>query len=481
MRPVGARRSRGLRSLLRKPHSLVGSDVIDDIATGTGNIGLELVDIAANIDILSERSTDQALLFSDLRDDAEAMRMANRLTATASEEAREAAHEVTEQMHESQQALQTSLGGLQDLVGWVERIGGQMEGLVKMVQNVGTITQQVEEIAGRTRILALNARIEAVRSGQAGLGFTVIAESVNELAQQSIEAATNIETTLGGLTTQIRMLGEQGSQTRLKAQQAEADALAIGRSIESVATAVERIDEQMVGIAGATGDVGDKVERLVDTLSGLTSGVEQSSVELSASRDRVNKLLDHVEQLIGLTSQTGAETSDSPFIRLIVQTAGETSALFERAVGAGEVSLEDMFDDTYRTIPGSNPEQYLTRFTDFVRRVLPYGFEQLLSVDPHITFSTPVDRNGYAPTHNKTFSQPQGDDPAWNAAHCRDRRIFNDRSGLAAARSTQPFLLQTHRRDMGDGNFILMKDISAPITLSGRHWGAVRMGYRVAD
>jgi methyl-accepting chemotaxis protein len=44
--------------------------------------------------------------------------------------------------------------------------------------------------------------------------------------------------------------------------------------------------------------------------------------------------------------------------------------------------------------------------------------------------------------------------------------------------NTKPFLLQTCRRDMGGGNFVLMKDLSSPILIRGRHWGAFRMGFR---
>ncbi|HCF18766.1 MAG TPA: chemotaxis protein, partial [Rhodospirillum rubrum] len=69
-----------------------------------------------------------------------------------------------------------------------------------------------------------------------------------------------------------------------------------------------------------------------------------------------------------------------------------------------------------------------------------------------------VDRNGYLPTHNQKFSKPQGPDPVWNNANSRNRRIFNDRTGLAAGRNTRPFLVQTYRRDMGGGSFIMMKD-----------------------
>ncbi|MEM6492467.1 MAG: methyl-accepting chemotaxis protein, partial [Pseudomonadota bacterium] len=48
---------------------------------------------------------------------------------------------------------------------------------------------------------------------------------------------------------------------------------------------------------------------------------------------------------------------------------------------------------------------------------------------------------------------------------------------LAAAQSEAPFLLQTYRRDMG-GAFVVMKDVSAPIVVDGRRWGALRVSYR---
>ena len=67
----------------------------------------------------------------------------------------------------------------------------------------------------------------------------------------------------------------------------------------------------------------------------------------------------------------------------------------------------------------------------------------------------------------------------WNAANCRNRRIFDDRTGMGGARNREPFLLQTYRRDMGGGVFAVMKDASAPIFVNGRHWGGFRMGFRI--
>jgi methyl-accepting chemotaxis protein len=55
--------------------------------------------------------------------------------------------------------------------------------------------------------------------------------------------------------------------------------------------------------------------------------------------------------------------------------------------------------------------------------------------------------------------------------------VFDDGGGLAAARNTRPFLVQSYARDMG-GQIVMMKEVDAPIAVNGSHWGAFRMAYR---
>ena len=161
--------------------------------------------------------------------------------------------------------------------------------------------------------------------------------------------------------------------------------------------------------------------------------------------------------------------------------AGEIAARFEQALAAGRISMAQLFDEAYVPIPGTNPQQHMTRFVALTDELLPAVQEPVLELSPLVAFCAAVDRNGYLPTHNRKFSLPQGADPVKNAAFSRNRRIFNDRTGLRAGRSTAPFLLETYRRDMGGGQYVRMKDISAPIAVRGRHWGALRIGYKFAD
>jgi methyl-accepting chemotaxis protein len=147
-------------------------------------------------------------------------------------------------------------------------------------------------------------------------------------------------------------------------------------------------------------------------------------------------------------------------------------------VAAGRIGMEALFSTEYPPIPGTNPQQFMPPFVRLTDAVLPPILEGALRLGEHVVFCAAVNRDGFLPTHNAKFSQPQGPDPARNAAVSRNRRFFDDRVGLGAGRSTAPFLIQAYRRDMGGGSFVTMKDISAPITVQGRHWGGLRIGYR---
>ncbi len=174
------------------------------------------------------------------------------------------------------------------------------------------------------------------------------------------------------------------------------------------------------------------------------------------------------------------EASYRPLILRAQETARQVEILIERAIADGSLSREAVFDTEYRPLPGTNPVQYGTAYLPVFERILPAVLEPVLASDGKMAFCLPIDRNGYIPVHNRIYSQPQRpDDPVWNAANARNKRIFDDRAGITAARSTRPFVVQAYARDMGGGKIVLMQEVDAPIRLQGRHWGGLRTAYRL--
>ena len=96
---------------------------------------------------------------------------------------------------------------------------------------------------------------------------------------------------------------------------------------------------------------------------------------------------------------------------------------------------------------------------------------------PDSVYCVAGDRNGYAPANTSEYSHPQGPDRAWNDAHCRNRRIFDNEVATRAAKNRAGPLIQVYRRDLGGGTFDIVKDAAAPIFVGSDHWGAFRIGY----
>ena len=160
---------------------------------------------------------------------------------------------------------------------------------------------------------------------------------------------------------------------------------------------------------------------------------------------------------------------------LAVTGAAAMERVLAEAVHDRKFTLEEIFDTAYQPVPGTNPQQFTTKYDSFLDRVVT-PLEDAFLKDEEIVFAVLVDRNGYLPAHNSKFSRPQTGDVEQDTAVSRSKRIFNDPVGLAAARNSQEVLIQDYQRDTGER----MLDISAPVYVKGTHWGAYRIGFSTA-
>lgn len=157
---------------------------------------------------------------------------------------------------------------------------------------------------------------------------------------------------------------------------------------------------------------------------------------------------------------------------ILAQTGAETTGkIMADAIKNDVLTEEQVFDVKYQLIPNTNPPKYRTAYDSYTDKNLRH-IEDAYLKDKVIVYAVAVDINGYLPTHNTIFSQSSND-----ISTNRTKRIFDDPVGKAAAQNQEPYLFQEYRRDTGE----IMWDISTPIYVNGRHWGAFRIGFSIDE
>jgi methyl-accepting chemotaxis protein len=452
--------------------------LVDQLANRIGGLGVELADVAGNVQEVANRFADQSQRFGHLQKTAETMVSANHDIANASQAVQSATCVAVSDITQSRAVVENAVKHIAELIEAVGRIETRLSAVGNALADVAKVSGTIEAIAKQTNLLALNATIEAARAGAMGRGFAVVASEVKSLAEATRQATHQIGDTVRGLDGQVGSLIGESSEASLRAKNAGEGASQIQGIIARVQEGVTRVGAEIDGVARAATSNLAHCDSVIGELHTLAKGVDLSSTDLKQADGRVANLLDVSEGLIALIADSGVETSDAPLIRVVVDTAKRIAQRFEDAVARGEIRPEQLFDENYREIGGTDPKQYMTDYVEFTDRVLPEIQDPIQKSDPRIVFCVAWAKGGYLPTHNPNYRRPQGNDPVWNNANCRNRRLFNDRAVKKVAANTRPFLVQTYRRDMGGGNFVLMKDLSSPIFVRGRHWGAFRMGFR---
>ncbi|HEV6966148.1 methyl-accepting chemotaxis protein [Roseateles sp.] len=361
-------------------------------------------------------------------------------------------------------ATAESAAAVQRARGALGTVGSEVSGMATTLAQVSEAAAEITKISLQTRLVAFNAAVEAKHAGDAGRGFAVVAEAVKALAGQVESSSKAIVSAIATLQDRIDRFSAELTENAAKPSQIHA--------------AFHEVEEDVQRISRSAAESGQQMSVLNERAHELEREVLQATHGLKVAFDGSDRFLRMSEELVEQIAESGVEVDDMAFIRAAQEAAGEVAALLEGALRDGQISEADLFDENYRPIEGTSPQQHTTRFCPLTDRVLPSVQEKMLGFSDKVVFCIAADRNGYIATHNRKYCQPQRPgDTVWNTANSRYRRIFNDRTGLASARNTRPFLLQTYRRDMGGGRFVVLKEVAAPITVAGRHWGGLRMAF----
>jgi len=202
----------------------------------------------------------------------------------------------------------------------------------------------------------------------------------------------------------------------------------------------------------------------VSAILGLVTVLTTAIVAAFITSRQVQTLEDLTVNKARLASQLGAQTY---------------GAVLEESIDSGLLTPGDVFDVSYQEIRGydlGGKPKYHTRYDGFTDRAV-LTFQDKFLETPEFLFAVGVDVNGYLPTHNTVYQQALTGDAVRDLAGNRTKRIFNSPVEIKAATNEAGTLVQLYKRDTGASIW----DISTPIYVKGKHWGAFRIGVSVDE
>jgi len=271
--------------------------LVGNVQGTAARVALTTAQVDSTSTELLAASTEQ---LREIRDTGRSvLEMATRITdvSTQAQESAAVARQSRAAADSGLQAVQNTIGGMNSIRDQIQETAKRIKRLGESSQEIGEITELISDITEQTNVLALNAAIQAASAGEAGRGFSVVAEEVQRLAERSADATRQIAALVKAIQTD--------TQDAIAAMERSTQGVVEGaRLTDGAGTALSEIDrvsrrlaELIEQISSASAREAELASGVADNMQHIFAVTEQTSEGTRATAQRVRELSQVAEEL----------------------------------------------------------------------------------------------------------------------------------------------------------------------------------------
>jgi twitching motility protein PilJ len=193
------------------------------------------------------------------------------------------------------EAVQNAIRGMNDIRDQIQETSKRIKRLGESSQEIGEIVQLISDITEQTNVLALNAAIQAASAGEAGRGFTVVAEEVQRLAERSAEATKHI----GAIVKSIQRDTQDAVDAMERSTRGVVEGTRTADEADQALREIEKISNRLAELIGAISNAtrtqatsADQVAGKMKIILGVTQLTTEGTKKTATSAARLTQLAD---------------------------------------------------------------------------------------------------------------------------------------------------------------------------------------------
>lgn len=266
------------------------SELVKDAKSAAEQVSTSTQNIFKNVEVMSQGAVDQASKTEDISNSAK--EMANLITGTNqnAQRASEAAQNAKKVAENGSEIIKKSIAGMQIINSSVNEAARQVGILREHSTRIGEITDFIGELSSRTNLLALNTSIESARAGEAGRGFSIVAEEIRDLAERASKSADEISDLIDdiqrGISKTVRAIDKGAKEVSQGTDLVDR----AGEALREILGSVDISTKSAIDISNATREQAKFSQDIVNSLEHIAGIAKETAENTQHSREAASNL-----------------------------------------------------------------------------------------------------------------------------------------------------------------------------------------------